>query len=46
MGRPPAISPELLLTAYRQGIFPMADPDGAMSWYSPDPRGVIPLEEF
>ena len=46
MGRPPAISAELLLTAYRQGIFPMADPDGAMSWYSPDPRGVIPLEEF
>lgn len=41
-----AISPELLLTAYRQGIFPMADPDGTLSWYSPDPRGVIPLEEF
>ena len=46
MGSPPSISAELLLTAYRQGIFPMADPDGVMSWYSPDPRGVIPLEEF
>ena len=46
MARPPSISAELLLTAYRRGIFPMADPDGAMAWYSPDPRGVIPLEEF
>jgi leucyl/phenylalanyl-tRNA--protein transferase len=46
MGGASALSPELLLTAYRQGIFPMADPDGTLSWYSPDPRGVIPLEEF
>jgi leucyl/phenylalanyl-tRNA--protein transferase len=37
----------LLLLAYRQGVFPMADPiDGAIDWLSPDPRGVIPLESF
>ena len=24
----------------------MADPDGSLSWYSPDPRGVLPLEAF
>jgi Leu/Phe-tRNA-protein transferase len=37
-------TPELLLWAYRRGIFPMADPiTGEMGWYSPDPRGIIPL---
>ena len=24
----------------------MADDEGALSWYSPDPRGIIPLEAF
>jgi leucyl/phenylalanyl-tRNA--protein transferase len=46
MGSPSPISPELLLTAYRQGVFPMAERDGTIYWYSPDPRGVLPLEEF
>lgn len=33
-----------LLQAYRAGIFPMADPDtGAIDWYSPDPRALMPL---
>lgn len=42
-------SPELLLWAYGHGIFPMADPDlrshtgGPIDWYSPDPRGILPL---
>jgi leucyl/phenylalanyl-tRNA--protein transferase len=41
------LTPELVLAAYAQGLFPMADPrDGAIGWYSPDPRGVIPLESF
>ncbi len=41
----PAPSPELLLSAYLQGAFPMADPDsGRILWYSPDPRGVLPLD--
>ncbi len=36
------LSAELLLVAYTQGIFPMAD-DGEIHWFSPDPRGVLPL---
>ena len=37
---------ELLLTAYRRGIFPMAvDKRGTIGWFSPDPRAVIPLDE-
>jgi len=42
----PVISPELLLSAYAQGAFPMALEDGEIGWFSPDPRGVIPLEKF
>lgn len=42
-----ALSPELLLAAYRHGIFPMADPDegDSLYWFAPDPRAVIPLDE-
>lgn len=36
----------LLLNAYSQGIFPMADEDGTIYWYDPDPRAIIPLESF
>src|SRR5574338_173894 len=35
-----------LLLAYASGWFPMADDDGLIRWYSPDPRGIIPLERF
>lgn len=36
-----------LLTAYANAIFPMADPDtDEIHWYSPDPRGIIPLDQF
>lgn len=34
------------LAAYREGFFPMSCGDGLMRWFSPDPRGVIPLEKF
>jgi leucyl/phenylalanyl-tRNA--protein transferase len=37
---------ELLEEAYRQGIFPMADEDGSIHWYSPDPRTIIELDRF
>jgi leucyl/phenylalanyl-tRNA--protein transferase len=38
---------ELLLAAYTQGIFPMADSrTRKIGWYSPDPRGVLPLDAF
>jgi len=42
------IPPEVLLEAYAQGIFPMADSreDKGVNWYSANMRGVIPLEDF
>jgi leucyl/phenylalanyl-tRNA--protein transferase len=40
------IDPALLVRAYREGIFPMALDDGEIGWFSPDPRGIIPLESF
>jgi leucyl/phenylalanyl-tRNA--protein transferase len=38
------IPAEVLLSAYAQGIFPMGLPDGEIGWFSPDPRGVIPID--
>jgi len=35
-----------VLRAYREGIFPMALEDGEIGWFSPDPRGVLPLDTF
>lgn len=43
---PPALTPELVLSAYRMGIFPMADADGDIAWFSPDPRCIFPLDAF
>ena len=45
------IEPHLLLQAYASGWFPMAVdvPDGegdAIEWFSPNPRGVLPLDSF
>lgn len=41
------IQPEMIIAAYCQGIFPMADDEsGEIGWYSPDPRAVFPLDEF
>jgi leucyl/phenylalanyl-tRNA---protein transferase len=40
----PAIPPQLLLTAYRNGLFPMAHEDGELYWHDPDPRAVFPLK--
>jgi leucyl/phenylalanyl-tRNA---protein transferase len=34
---------ELLLSAYRSGIFPMAHEDGEIYWHQPDPRAVFDL---
>lgn len=40
------LTPRLLLNAYSQGIFPMADDaDGSIYWYDPDPRAIIPLDD-
>lgn len=35
------LSPERLLRAYRQGIFPWFDDDQPILWWSPDPRAVL-----
>jgi len=41
------LEPGTLLAAYRQGLFPMRlEPGGPIGWWSPDPRGVIPLEAW
>ena len=40
------IEPELLLQGYRLGVFPMAMEDDSIAWFSPDPRAVMPLENF
>ena len=46
---PPApIDPELLLLAYRSGIFPMADArdDTEVFWVEPRRRAILPLDRF
>jgi leucyl/phenylalanyl-tRNA--protein transferase len=41
------LTPGLLLRAYQAGIFPMGDDaTGAIGWYAPDPRGILPLNDF
>ncbi len=40
------IPTELLLEAYGSGIFPMGMEDGTIRWFSPDPRGILPLDSF
>jgi leucyl/phenylalanyl-tRNA--protein transferase len=40
------LEPSTLVDAYRRGIFPMevGGLPGVIGWWSPDPRGVIPLD--
>lgn len=41
------LRPATLLAAYRRGLFPMGlgrQGSGQLGWWSPDPRGVLPLE--
>src|SRR5262245_13615786 len=40
------LDPSTLIYAYRQGIFPMevSEIPGVLAWWSPDPRGIIPLD--
>jgi leucyl/phenylalanyl-tRNA--protein transferase len=40
------IATDLLVSAYASGWFPMAVGDGSIRWFSPDPRGIIPLDSF
>jgi leucyl/phenylalanyl-tRNA--protein transferase len=42
----PQLTPELLVAAYANGVFPMAvNDEGELAWFSPDPRAIIPLDE-
>ena len=38
------LAPGTVLAAYRAGLFPMPLRRRTLAWWSPDPRGVIPLE--
>lgn len=41
------LEPGTLLAAYRSGLFPMrVGRGGPIAWWSPDPRGIIPLDGF
>lgn len=43
------LSPATVVAAYRAGVFPMGvGPGGSepIGWWSPDPRGVLPLERL
>ena len=41
-----SLDPALVVAAYRRGLFPMGMEDGELGWFSPDPRGILPLEDF
>lgn len=42
------LTPEILLRAYAEGLFPMAErrDDPTLYWVSPEMRGIIPLNGF
>jgi leucyl/phenylalanyl-tRNA--protein transferase len=44
----PILTPALLLRAYAEGIFPMAEQRGdpELFWVSPEMRGIVPLDGF
>jgi leucyl/phenylalanyl-tRNA--protein transferase len=41
------LQPATLIGAYRRGIFPMeVGGTGLLGWWSPDPRGIVPLDQL
>jgi len=40
------LQPSTVVNAYRQGVFPMevTGLPGMLGWWSPDPRGILPLD--
>jgi leucyl/phenylalanyl-tRNA---protein transferase len=40
------LSPERLIDAYTQGIFPWFGDDDPLLWWSPDPRMVLPVSDL
>lgn len=41
-----SLTPNQVLAGYRAGIFPMADDDGQIFWFSPDPRCIFEFDHF
>src|SRR3984893_18521026 len=44
--KPQSLDPMMVINAYAQGIFPMADHDGTIHWYAPDPRAILEHENL
>jgi len=44
----PCLTPDILLHAYAEGLFPMAEQrdDPTLYWVSPEKRGIFPLDAF
>lgn len=42
----PKLTADDLIYGYVNGIFPMADTDDTLYWYSPDPRAIIPIDTY
>jgi leucyl/phenylalanyl-tRNA---protein transferase len=40
------LEPGTLLAAYRSGLFPMPFDRRRIAWFSPDPRGILPLDQL
>lgn len=40
------LEPSVLLAAYAQGVFPMADDQQRVQWYTADPRAIFDLDNF
>jgi leucyl/phenylalanyl-tRNA--protein transferase len=40
----PGLEPATLLAAYRSGLFPMPSELGDVTWWSPDPRGILTVD--
>ncbi|MEY4137550.1 MAG: leucyl/phenylalanyl-tRNA--protein transferase [Actinomycetota bacterium] len=40
------LDPATVLQAYRRGLFPMHLEADLLAWWSPDPRGILPLESL
>lgn len=40
------LDPDWIIDAYRHGIFPWPLDDGFLTWWSPNPRPILPLDTF
>ena len=40
------LKPEIMISLYAKGLFPMADETGEVDWYMPETRTIIPLDNY